>query len=204
MFSMGWAREAHGYKGKWITNLQLCLRWKISGFWLSNQNIVTGFISYVVPERQKSKCVNSFTEGWLLTLREFVRACVHSVGFQRDCFHIEAALTSTSKCLLWPIHVQVPQNKLWHRLYSLTASYCLADWGLSWWKRRQEVRKKKKKAGRAQGRKMQRQKWSIKCILAKLKFSFNPYYSLCQVISYSLIQLSCVWILLAGWITTIT
>lgn len=42
-----------------ITNLQLCLRWKISGFWLSNENIVTRLISYVVPERQKSKCVNS-------------------------------------------------------------------------------------------------------------------------------------------------
>lgn len=59
MFFMGRAREANSSESKWITNLQLCLRWKISGFWLSNENIVTRLISYVVPERQKSKCVNS-------------------------------------------------------------------------------------------------------------------------------------------------
>lgn len=38
---------------------------------LSNENIVTRLISYVVPEWQKSKCVNS-----LLTLSEFLCVCV--------------------------------------------------------------------------------------------------------------------------------
>lgn len=153
---------------------------------------------------QNGRRVNVWTVYWRPTLNSpWVCVCVcPQLRFQRDCFHIEAALTSTSKCLLWPIHVQVPQNKQWHRLYSLTASYCLADWGLSWRKWRQEVRKKKQEGHRE--RKMQRQKRSIKCILGKPKFSFNPFYSLCQVISYSVIQLRCMWILLAGRITMIT
>lgn len=77
---------------------------------LSNENIVTRLISYVVPEWQKSKCVNS-----LLTLSEFLCVCVWlQLRFQQGCFHIEATLTSTFKCLLWPIHVQVPENERRH------------------------------------------------------------------------------------------
>lgn len=111
---------------------------------------------------QNGRRVNVWTVYWrpTLTLCVCVRVC--ELRFQGDCFHIEATLTSTSKCLLWPIHVQVPENKRWHRLYSLAACYCL-----SWGERGQPARKKSR---RAPGRKVWRCEQSIKRILGKFLF----------------------------------
>lgn len=84
---------------------------------------------------QNGRRVNVWTVHWrprLLTLREFrMRAsCVClRLEFQHDCFHIEAALTSTSECLLWPIHVQVPRRTSSDtgRIHSLPALLCLSE-----------------------------------------------------------------------------
>ena len=76
---------------------------------------------------QNGRRVNVWTVYWRPTLNAaWVCVCLR-LGFQRDCFHIEATLTSTSRCRLRPIQVQVPENKQWHRLYSLVACCCLAE-----------------------------------------------------------------------------
>lgn len=83
---------------------------------------------------QNGRRVNVWTVYWRPTLNSpWVCVCVRvcfQLRFQRVCFYIEATLTSTSESLLWPIHICVPANKQWHRLYSLIAFYCFANWGL--------------------------------------------------------------------------
>lgn len=67
MFFKGWAREDMNEMNHKPSIVSQVENW---GFWLSNENIVTGLISYVVPEWQKSKCVNSLlsADSQLLTM----------------------------------------------------------------------------------------------------------------------------------------
>ncbi|KAI9521738.1 hypothetical protein NQZ68_003893 [Dissostichus eleginoides] len=61
------------------------------------------------PSRSSEKPKPSAETHMLICTAE--RSAPAVLGFRHNCFHTEATLTSTSKCRLWPIHVQVPENK---------------------------------------------------------------------------------------------
>lgn len=121
---------------------------------LSNENIVTRLISYVVPEWQKSKCVNS-----LLTLTEFLCVCVcgFSSGFSRAVFisrpHLPQPLSVffgrfTSEC-------QRTSDSTFTRRPVLCGRLEL---------KKVEDRRQEKKQEKSQRRQVWRCKWSIKCV----------------------------------------
>lgn len=99
---------------------------------------------------QNGRRVNVRTVYWRPALNSpWVCACVClRLGFQRGCFHIEATLTSTSECLLWLIHAQLPENKWQHRLCRLNAVCCSARRRHE--EQRRENRRSEKKTARAQ------------------------------------------------------
>lgn len=143
-FSMCSAREASDVTESQTYN---CVSGrKISGFWLSNENIVTRLISSVVPEVQKSKCVNSALKG---DSRLAVSLCVSSSGFGGGCFHIEATLTSASSVDSHPTESQWISGSI--------DDFHSFSWQFSWlgaWtaESRKPVEKEKKKAGGVKGR----------------------------------------------------
>lgn len=124
----GTAQVANSWERTEITNLRLCLTWKMSGFWLSNQNIVTRLISSEVPEWQKSKCVNSFPEGHHLTFHRLGWVCVCRSGFSVTVFISRPHLPQPLRVSFGRFYALVPLNEHTHSLTHTVGCLFSSKW----------------------------------------------------------------------------
>lgn len=100
---------------------------KFRDFWLSSKNIVTRLISYAVPGRQKSKCVNSLPKVAVCTCA-CPRARVFSSGFRKAVFISKPHLHQHLCVFFVPLTSECRKNEHWHIHCSLVcSSLCYAN-----------------------------------------------------------------------------